>query len=82
MEPNVYLTDQASEEDPVFMSSVQAHADRQGRSVVKMPVHAAQGLKWITRLDHSALSGMLILSALFRVMLTLFQRGTMSILRS
>lgn len=56
MHPQVYITDDFEEEERWFANGLRAHAARVGKSLVDLPVDAAERMMWITRLDHASLA--------------------------
>lgn len=55
--PQVIITDHKSREDAFFTKAVQAKALGIGKSVIELPLAAAENLMWITRLDSGSLAG-------------------------
>ena len=57
LQPQVYIIDQVSEEEPRFVQSAEDHVNRLGKTLIRLPANAVQTLKWFTRLDHGSLAG-------------------------
>ena len=55
--PQVIITDHESREDSFFIKAVRAKAVGIGKSVIELPLAAAENLMWITRLDSGSLAG-------------------------
>lgn len=55
--PQVIITDHESREDAFFTKAVRAKALGIGKSVIELPLAAAENLVWITRLDSGSLAG-------------------------
>ncbi|KAL8827002.1 MAG: hypothetical protein Q9170_007191 [Blastenia crenularia] len=56
MHPQVLITDDASREDGFFTKSIRSKAFELGRSVIELPLNAAENLMWIARLDSASLA--------------------------
>lgn len=55
--PQVIITDHESREDAFFTKAVRTKAVGIGKSVIELPLAAAENLMWITRLDSGSLAG-------------------------
>lgn len=55
--PQVIITDHESREDAFFTKAVRTKALGIGKSVIELPLAAAENLMWITRLDSGSLAG-------------------------
>lgn len=55
--PQVIITDHASREDTFFIKAVKAKAVAIDKSVIELPLDAAENFMWITRLDSGSLAG-------------------------
>lgn len=54
--PQVIITDHASREDTFFIKAVKAKAVAIDKSVIELPLDAAENFMWITRLDSGSLA--------------------------
>lgn len=57
VQPQVIIIDHASREDAFFTKTIRAKAVATDKSVIELPLDAAENLMWITRLDSGSLAG-------------------------
>ena len=58
--PQVIIIDNPSREDLFFITALRSKAMDIGKSVIELPVDAAENMMWITRLDSASLAGLSI----------------------
>ena len=56
--PQALIIDHQGREDAFFTKSIRSKALSMGKSLIELPMNAAENLKWITRLDSGSLAGM------------------------
>ncbi|MCJ1391550.1 hypothetical protein MMC18_004414 [Xylographa bjoerkii] len=55
MHPQVYIMDQASNEEVFFANAIRSNGYEAQKSVIELPTDALQRMMWITRLDYGSL---------------------------
>ncbi|MCJ1416095.1 hypothetical protein MMC32_002430 [Xylographa parallela] len=55
MHPQVYIIDQASNEEVFFINAIHSKGYETQRAVIELPADALQKMMWITRLDYGSL---------------------------
>ena len=57
MHPQVYIVDQASNEEAFFTDIVRIKGHETQKPVIELPTDALQRMMWLTRLDYGSLQG-------------------------
>ena len=59
MHPQVYITDEAGNDEVFFTNAIRSKGYETQRSVIELPADALHRMMWITRLDYGSLQGRL-----------------------
>ena len=57
MHPQAFITDDLNHEEAFFVKGIRSKALEIGKSIIELPLDAANKLRWMTRLDSGSLSG-------------------------